>query len=86
MTHNGFDSVARGIEAKIAIDGIGGASEKELLILIYLQHRESLKQSARPFWVAWKPRDVTTAAIALLTALGVVGASAGGAATRFMGG
>lgn len=63
--------------------GLDRVSEKELLVMVLA----AVKQNGgtwRGGWPHWRPRDIAVAVVAVLSALGMLGAGAGAAATKLV--
>jgi len=82
---NPFEHYITGIENQIAKSGVEGLSERELLTLQIGYSRRMIQRLSSPFWANWRPRDVATAAVIVLTALGVTSSGAASMALKLLG-
>lgn len=84
--NNGYADVREKIEARIVKEGLDNVSEKDLLQLLYVQLRSMELANKRAFSVNLDWKGAAAAALAILTALGTISATAATAAQKILGG
>lgn len=85
MERDGLNRLVEEYEATLARQGVDGVTEKQLIFLTWHRIARLEEKQSRPPWASWKPRDIATAALVCLVALGIVGGDAVTRALELMG-